>query len=1209
MHRILAARKLFKRSRVLQGILVLIFAGFVGYLLWPSPASATTISGASQAICSPGACSSGTAPDGTSNTEITLNNINNGSVNQTRTYGYYVPTNLLHDGTSQGKPAAVFDLGRQGCNGNGEKNEFLDSNIQSVADSNNFIVIELVCTSTGSNSWLHPETDCGGAAGVIGAGTCDSTTVPSDNPYIKAAVADAVSRFHLDSSRLYLVGGSSGANMARDAICSTSQSPHNSTLFRGIMTMGGGANALYGTTSGVCPSGDKSTFWLELMGKTSVADPYNTMNIPSSCTSTCDHTILGFDSTRNWWASYLGGCQSPAHTMTGSGVLSDVYDYNGCTNTANAASPFFEAVAVTNGGHMWCGLDSSPASNCGVGSHNTGGWSTASYMWNFFSNTLTTVPDTTPPTVSITAPSNGATVSGSAVTVSANASDDVAVAGVQFKLDGSNLGSEDTTNPYSISWDTTGVGNGSHTLTAVARDAAGNTTTSTSVTVTVNNNPPPTVSITAPSDTATVSGATTVTASATDNSGSGLAGVQFKLDGSNLSSEDTTNPYSISWDTTTATDGSHTLTATARDNNGDTATSSTITVTVNNPAPTVSLSATPGTIATGGSSSLTWTTTNSPTSCTASGAWSGSQATSNNTGLTVSPGSTSTYTLTCSNASGTSTPSSATVTVIPVPSVNITAPLNDSTVNGTTTITATAATTTPATIHDVQFQIDGTNIASCDPTTPTSGTTTSGTYSCTTWNTAVLLNGSHTIKAIVTDSLSQTANTTITLTTNNVCSAPSTPTGLAETGNTYTTISLSWNPSTPDSSCTISSYNVFRNGSQVGTVTTNLGSPSYTDTGLTASTNYSYTVQAVDDSTGASAQSGAASLPTKADDQAPTAPTGLALTLDGAAQIDLNWSASTDNPSPGGIGIQNYKVYRALVTNGNPGTYNQIGTSSGTATTYQDSTVSNNPATAYSYRLVAVDNANNPSANSAAVGTTTSACSTSGGTTTCDVSASTTLSSTTVIVSAQEIFANDGTVCNTTVASNGIVKGDGTFCDLIVQSGAIVAPGHSPGCLTVTGNLTENGSYQAEIQQPGTTACTDYDQIIVTGNVDLTGGSLDTELLNSFAPTVGQSFEIINNQGGNPVTGTFSGVAEGAVFAIGNTKLQITYKGGDGNDVVVTVVNPSTPVTAVASLKAPDTGFGLIAANSPVVTFETSTVCAAALFFIAKRLTTKSAKK
>ncbi len=80
--------------------------------------------------------------------------------------------------------------------------------------------------------------------------------------------------------------------------------------------------------------------------------------------------------------------------------------------------------------------------------------------------------DTTPPTVSLTAPPAGP-VSGT-VNVAATASDNVGVSGVQFRLDGAAIGAEDTSAPYSVSWDTTAATAGTHTLTAVARDAAGN---------------------------------------------------------------------------------------------------------------------------------------------------------------------------------------------------------------------------------------------------------------------------------------------------------------------------------------------------------------------------------------------------------------------------------------------------------------------------------------------------------------------------------------------------------------------------------------------------------------------------------------------------------------------------------------------------------------------------------------------------------------
>src|SRR6266540_3990531 len=93
--------------------------------------------------------------------------------------------------------------------------------------------------------------------------------------------------------------------------------------------------------------------------------------------------------------------------------------------------------------------------------------------------------DTTAPTTSITAPANGATVSGT-TTVSATASDNVGVTKVEFYLDGA-LQSTDTTAPYSWSWNTTTASNGSHALTSKAYDAAANVGTSAAVNVTVNN--------------------------------------------------------------------------------------------------------------------------------------------------------------------------------------------------------------------------------------------------------------------------------------------------------------------------------------------------------------------------------------------------------------------------------------------------------------------------------------------------------------------------------------------------------------------------------------------------------------------------------------------------------------------------------------------------------------------------------------------------
>ena len=224
--------------------------------------------------------------------------------------------------------------------------------------------------------------------------------------------------------------------------------------------------------------------------------------------------------------------------------------------------------------------------------------------------------DRKPPAVSITSPVSGAFVSGT-ITVTASALDNRRVAGVQFKYNGINLGAEDTTAPYSVSANTTTVPNGSYTLTAVARDAAGNRATSAPVTITVSNGPPPgpppdtappTVGITSPDSGATVSGTITVTASASDNVG--VAGVKFKYDGINLGAEVTIAPFTVAVNTTTAPNGSHTLTAVARDAGGNLTTSAPVAITVSNdtPLPTQNAKA----IATFESLGLYWTPPSDP---------------------------------------------------------------------------------------------------------------------------------------------------------------------------------------------------------------------------------------------------------------------------------------------------------------------------------------------------------------------------------------------------------------------------------------------------------------------------------------------------------------------------------------------------------------------------------------------------------------------
>ncbi len=198
--------------------------------------------------------------------------------------------------------------------------------------------------------------------------------------------------------------------------------------------------------------------------------------------------------------------------------------------------------------------------------------------------TTPSAADTQPPAVSVTSPSGGTTVSGSAVSISANASDNTGVVGVQFKVDGVNMGSEDTVSPYTYTWSTVQYPNGSHTISAVARDSSGNLATAPAVGVNVNNtsNPSsPSASIITPLN-GTVYGAVTIKANATDDVG--IRSVAFRVDGVDVFSTSTPIFKYRYWDTNknVANGSSHVLTVAATDTQGNVTVSSPVNVTVNN---------------------------------------------------------------------------------------------------------------------------------------------------------------------------------------------------------------------------------------------------------------------------------------------------------------------------------------------------------------------------------------------------------------------------------------------------------------------------------------------------------------------------------------------------------------------------------------------------------------------------------------------------
>lgn len=170
---------------------------------------------------------------------------------------------------------------------------------------------------------------------------------------------------------------------------------------------------------------------------------------------------------------------------------------------------------------------------------------------------LGSAQDTTPPTVSITSPNSGATVSGM-ITVAATASDNVGVTKVDFAVDG-QIKATDTSSLYSFLWDTSTIPNGAHTVAATAFDAAGNVGTH-QITVSVSNAPdttPPTVTLNIPVEGAIVLGLVPVSASASDNVGVTKVNFFVLTNPVYPLGTDTTLPYNVFWDSTaTSLDGS-----------------------------------------------------------------------------------------------------------------------------------------------------------------------------------------------------------------------------------------------------------------------------------------------------------------------------------------------------------------------------------------------------------------------------------------------------------------------------------------------------------------------------------------------------------------------------------------------------------------------------------------------------------------------------
>lgn len=215
-------------------------------------------------------------------------------------------------------------------------------------------------------------------------------------------------------------------------------------------------------------SGGKAVFAINAGGTTVTASAVSSASINDGNW----HSITGVRSATKTVDVYVDGVFSGTATYIGSGTAIDTTTALtiGSKNGANNFSGNIGNVYLYNRALSVLEIQDIYSTDIGAGQ---------------ISLPPTNNTDTTVPSTNITSPSAGSIVFES-VSISANASDNVAVLGVQFKIDGMNLGNEDTSSPYQAIWDSTSVPNGSHTVSVVARDAAGNTNAD-SINVSVNN--------------------------------------------------------------------------------------------------------------------------------------------------------------------------------------------------------------------------------------------------------------------------------------------------------------------------------------------------------------------------------------------------------------------------------------------------------------------------------------------------------------------------------------------------------------------------------------------------------------------------------------------------------------------------------------------------------------------------------------------------
>lgn len=162
------------------------------------------------------------------------------------------------------------------------------------------------------------------------------------------------------------------------------------------------------------------------------------------------------------------------------------------------------------------------------------------------------------------------------------------------------------------------------------------------------------------------------------------------------------------------------------------------------------------------------------------------------------------------------------------------------------------------------------------------------------------------------------------------------------------------------------------------------------------------------------------------------------------------------------------------------------------------------------------------------------------------------------VVNAGTLTVDGDLGSSVSVNPGGKLRGKGTIKSITLNGGSVDLSQLKTSGFSVT---APGSKFLSSLQ--GNTPLTSYGQAKVTGAVDLTGTSFYPTL--GFAPYNGSSFILIDNDGTDPVTGYFEGLPEGSTFGLKGKIFTISYHGGTGNDVVITVTSGGLPPPAITS--------------------------------------------